>query len=353
MIKVRILQRLTTVGAAALTLPSLVACTTSSTDDVGSESSNNTESVAGSGVLSVHGWRIYYGSTSGGDEFVRVGERLEGLDGLPDDGEHGRGERPGAAPGAASRPQQAEGRGPCTIHKGRRLDVRRAAGCGFMGSRRIGAHRGHERRVRDSERRPRVKIELVATYARGGVPQTMESWRATRSRASSSSSARSLPNKLALFDTVGARPAHAHVEGGRSSCGSHAARSRSPIGASTRVVDKYDARSPRRRRKRAAAASAESIVAALRRSRIRGRGGRLDRRRRDLPARRRSTRSTPPSLRRADGFRYASSYERQVPSDAAARTSRSRSTFRAFLQGSAVRAGIIELRATLLVHAFS
>ena len=83
MIKVRILRGLTTVGAAALTLPSLIACTTTNQDDVDVDTGTdqNTASIAGSGVLTVHGWRLEYGSTSGGDEFIRVGEKMKvGID---------------------------------------------------------------------------------------------------------------------------------------------------------------------------------------------------------------------------------------------------------------------------------
>lgn len=80
MIKVRILQGVTAAGAAALALPSLAGCTADATPDpVGSDSANNTESVAGSGNLALHSYSLHYSSTSGGDEFLRVGEKMTAL----------------------------------------------------------------------------------------------------------------------------------------------------------------------------------------------------------------------------------------------------------------------------------
>lgn len=77
MIKVRILQGLTAAGAAALALPSLAGCTSDATEDpIGNDSANNTESIAGSGNLALHSYSLHYTSTSGGDEFLRVGEKM-------------------------------------------------------------------------------------------------------------------------------------------------------------------------------------------------------------------------------------------------------------------------------------
>ena len=77
MIKVRILQGLTAAGAAALALPSLAGCTSDATEDaIGNDSANNTESIAGSGNLALHSYSLHYTSTTGGDEFLRVGEKM-------------------------------------------------------------------------------------------------------------------------------------------------------------------------------------------------------------------------------------------------------------------------------------
>lgn len=79
MIKVRILKGMTAAGAAVATLPALAACTADAqeTPDVGVGTENNTESIAGSGVIALHGWSLEYRSTSGGDEFLRVGEKMK------------------------------------------------------------------------------------------------------------------------------------------------------------------------------------------------------------------------------------------------------------------------------------
>ncbi len=79
MIKVRILTGVTAAGAAAVALPALAGCTANADDaqDLGASTADNTESVAGSGVIALHGWSLDYKSTSGGDEFVRVGEKMK------------------------------------------------------------------------------------------------------------------------------------------------------------------------------------------------------------------------------------------------------------------------------------
>src|SRR5262245_20929641 len=80
--KVRILSTLTTVGAAALVLPTLPGCA-SATGEATGRADDVTPSSAGAGVLSVRGIRIEYASTTGGDEFIRVGEKLKVAVDLP------------------------------------------------------------------------------------------------------------------------------------------------------------------------------------------------------------------------------------------------------------------------------
>ena len=78
MIKVRILTGMTAASAAALAIPSLAGCTADDgAQDVatGSEQ-HNTESIAGSGNLALHSYALNYTSRSGGDEFIRVGEKM-------------------------------------------------------------------------------------------------------------------------------------------------------------------------------------------------------------------------------------------------------------------------------------
>jgi hypothetical protein len=72
MIKVRILTGVTAAGAAALSVPSLVGCSTDAQDDLAQGTENNTESIAGSGVFQLNYYALNYRSTSGGDEFIRV-----------------------------------------------------------------------------------------------------------------------------------------------------------------------------------------------------------------------------------------------------------------------------------------
>lgn len=72
MIQVRILTGVTAAGAAAVALPALAGCTANADDsqDVGASTADNTESVAGSGVIALHGW-------SRRDRRVRDPERHE------------------------------------------------------------------------------------------------------------------------------------------------------------------------------------------------------------------------------------------------------------------------------------
>jgi hypothetical protein len=77
MIKVRILTGVAAAGAAAVAIPSVVGCTTSADDAIGEAAESNTESIAGSGSIMLNGWTLHYKSTSGGDEFLRVGEKMK------------------------------------------------------------------------------------------------------------------------------------------------------------------------------------------------------------------------------------------------------------------------------------
>jgi hypothetical protein len=78
MIKVRILTGMTAATAAVLAIPSLTGCSAEAANqDVGTGAeSNNTESIAGSGNIALHSYSLNYTSTSHGDEFLRVGEKM-------------------------------------------------------------------------------------------------------------------------------------------------------------------------------------------------------------------------------------------------------------------------------------
>lgn len=78
MVKVRILTGVTAASAAALAVPSLVGCgVDAEAADTGEAlEENNTAAVAGTGNVALHGYSLFYASTSGGDEFIRVGEKM-------------------------------------------------------------------------------------------------------------------------------------------------------------------------------------------------------------------------------------------------------------------------------------
>lgn len=77
MVRVRIVSGVTAATGAALALTSVTGCAADTQDATSTGTENNTEAVAGSGTLNVSGWTLYYTSTSGGDEFVRVGEKMK------------------------------------------------------------------------------------------------------------------------------------------------------------------------------------------------------------------------------------------------------------------------------------
>lgn len=77
MVKVRILTGITAGTAAILAIPSLTGCSADAeAADTGEATDDNTASVAGSGDLTLRDYVLQYTSTSGGDEFVRVGEKM-------------------------------------------------------------------------------------------------------------------------------------------------------------------------------------------------------------------------------------------------------------------------------------
>src|SRR5690348_12137421 len=75
MIRVRFLTQVTATGAAILSLP-MVGCAASPADAVSTGAEAETGITAGAGTLTMHSYELNYGSVTGGDEFLRVGERL-------------------------------------------------------------------------------------------------------------------------------------------------------------------------------------------------------------------------------------------------------------------------------------
>jgi hypothetical protein len=75
MIKVRFLTQVTATGAAILSLP-MVGCAASHADGVSTGAQAETGITAGAGTLTMHSYDLGYASSTGGDEFLRVGERL-------------------------------------------------------------------------------------------------------------------------------------------------------------------------------------------------------------------------------------------------------------------------------------
>jgi len=77
MVKVRILTGVTAGAAALLSIPTLAGCSADAEPaDTGEATDDNTAAIAGSGALTLQGYVLRYASTSGGDEFVRVGEKM-------------------------------------------------------------------------------------------------------------------------------------------------------------------------------------------------------------------------------------------------------------------------------------
>lgn len=218
MIKVRLVKGFSTIGAAALTLPTLVGCSQnvepSQTDDVGTGSQNNTESIAGTGVITLHGWRLYYGSTSGGDEFLRVGEKLKvAIDHLT---------TVQMVAGADQALQQDLRANPDHLKIMLRVQYTKADGTTFdapevpvtwgPGSSNLIVGSSGEIMIPAGVRR--MKIELGAEFSRAGVPQHMDVLAQNSVQREMVVYGAYLPNKLALFDTMGAERRTRLLEGG-------------------------------------------------------------------------------------------------------------------------------------------
>lgn len=237
MVKVRIL---TGVGAAVLTIPAVGCAVDHQDDDVASDSSNQTQAIdPGAGALTLHSYSMFYGSTSGGDEFVRVGEKLkvtlafnEALDMLyvGDAGDQAAIDALRADPSKLSLVAKVtytkfdESKSDVT------LPVTFAPGAG-------GVLAGSSAELVVPNGTKLLKTELVASYERNGAPQVRELLSTHGIQSELVVFGGFAPDKLALFDTQGSERRTRIVEGGGVEKGAHLTLSVTDYRLDT-VVDK-------------------------------------------------------------------------------------------------------------------
>jgi hypothetical protein len=226
MIKVRILQGVAAAGAAAFALPSLAGCTAdASPDPVGSDTANNTESVAGSGNLALHSYSLHYTSTSGGDEFLRVGEKMtvavawsDVLDKLAYQFDPSQAALRAALAADPTKvklrlevtyTQFDESKIPATFA------MSWAPGAG-------GALVGTSPEFMIPKGAKLLSVEVLADYDKNGTPATAGIIKGQGIPSDFIVFGAYVPNKLALFDTLGAERRTRIVEGGGVVPGAHA-----------------------------------------------------------------------------------------------------------------------------------
>lgn len=215
MIKVRILTGVTAAGAAAVALPTLAGCTANADDaqDVGVGTENNTESVAGSGVIALHGWSLDYRSTSGGDEFVRVGEKMK----VTVDFQYLvmlLGYRDSAAPPAINNdPTKLKASVKLTFTKfdGTKSDRALPAVTWKQGASNITYGESDEFAIPSGVKK--LELEVTAEYTTN-APQKVDLLAGAGIQREFVVFGAFAPNKLALFDTMGADRRTRIVEGG-------------------------------------------------------------------------------------------------------------------------------------------
>lgn len=238
MIKVRILTGMTAASAAAFALPALAGCTTTAADAVTTGTENNTESIAGAGQLVLHGWSLSYQSTSGGDEFIRVGERLKAVVDFNDTVSL-------VAYSDAALQQQLHAdptqlkvtaaitytRGDGTTFDAAPLPLAWKPGAG-------GQLAGSSDELVIPSGVRSMKLELVAAFPHAGIPQTVNILQSQNIQSELVVFGAYAPNKLALFDTNGAERRTRVIEGGAIVPGSQATLSVTDWRLDT-VVEKY------------------------------------------------------------------------------------------------------------------
>lgn len=223
MIKVRILTGVTAAGAAVVAIPSLVGCSQDAAQDpdVGSGTQNDTESVAGSGEMVLHGWSLNYQSTSGGDEFLRVGEKMKTSVSFEDVimlvayADNATAQALRADPSKLEVTPKVvytrsdESKSEASLTK---LAWKNGAG---------GVLAGTSDELTIPKGVKKLSLELVAKYDKAGVPQTVNLLQSHGIQSEFVVFGAFLPDKLALFDTMGADRRTRLVEGGKVVPGSH------------------------------------------------------------------------------------------------------------------------------------
>jgi hypothetical protein len=220
MIKVRILTGVTAAGAAALAIPSLVGCGAPAAQDdsaTGVGSDNNTESIAGSGQIILHGYTLDYQSTSGGDEFVRVGEKMKvvvdlsdvlGLMWPSDDDDKAALAAIKADPSKLTLTAKITRTKFDESKSDASYAVTFAPGAG-------GVLVGTSEELAIDKGVKVLSVDLVASYVKGaGTPVTRDLFQSQGIVRDFNVFGAFLPNKLALFDTAGGQERTRIVEGG-------------------------------------------------------------------------------------------------------------------------------------------
>ena len=228
MVKVRFLSSVTAAGAAALHLTSLAGCSAddATQDQVGTGTENNTEAVAGSGTVTLHSYALHYSSTSGGDEFLRVGEKMtvavDFNDVLDTIAYQYDPSQAALRADLKANPDKIKLALKATYTKfdeakiaAPELAMPWAPGSG-------GVPFGKSPELTIPAGTKLLTIEIVATYDKAGVPTTVELIRGQGIPNEFVVFGAFAPNKLALFDTVGAERRTRVVEGGAIIKGSHA-----------------------------------------------------------------------------------------------------------------------------------
>ncbi len=217
MVNVRILKGMTAATLAIPGVAGLAGCTADAAkDDAALGSQDQTESIAGSGAIVLHGWSLSYASTSGGDELVRVGEKLKVSTSLydvtqllylsPDD----------------KAIVDAVNNDPSKLSLALRVSYTRGDGSTFdapdapmafaPGSGGMLAATSDEIVIPKQVRR--LRVELAATFDLAGVPTTRQLLGSHGIQNEFVVFGAYVPNKLALFDTAGAGRRMRVVEGG-------------------------------------------------------------------------------------------------------------------------------------------
>ena len=225
MIKVRVLHGFAAAGAAALALPSALGCSAPS-EEVGSGTENFTEISPGSGSLALHSYRVDYASTSGGDEFVRVGEKMTFAVAFNDVLHRIASEYDPTLATLRTELLADPSKVKLTLKvtytkadesKSAAPDLAfgawAAANGGFVGTSPAFVIPNGTKLM---------AVEVVAAYDKAGIPSTTEVVKARGIANEFVVFGAFAPNKLALFDTVGGDRRTRVVEGGAILKGSHA-----------------------------------------------------------------------------------------------------------------------------------